>query len=287
MRRFAWWQVLVTLLVGPFGVGIVFNLVVSCGIGLALVDWPSGPLDADALVRSVTATLLSPAVVFPSLFITALGFAGGPIVAARLVRVDVAETLGLRRGPPFAVFVLAPLGILALGPASDVLVELARRVAPSATVDSLGQIEELVHAAPTLALLPFLALCPGFGEEILFRGFIQRAIGDGALAISVSAITFALIHFDPHHIVGVVPLGFYLAWVAARTGSTWVTITAHVANNAMAVIVAKQVGSATPAEHATPWQVLLGLGVCAACLAGIARLSPRRAEAPRAESAAQ
>lgn len=287
MRRFAWWQVLVTLLVGPFGVGIVCNLVVSIAIGLALVDWPTGPLDADALVRSVTSTLLSPAVVFPSLVITALGFAGGPIVAARLVRADVGETLGLRRVPSLPVFLLAPIGILALGPASDVLVEFARRVAPSATVDSLGQIEDLVRAAPTLALLPFLALCPGFGEEILFRGFIQRAIGDGALAITVSAISFALIHFDPHHIVGVVPLGFYLAWVAARTGSTWVTITAHVANNAMAVLVAKQVGSATPAEHATWWQVLVGLGMCAACVVAIARLSPRRADDPTAASAAQ
>lgn len=275
MRRFAWWQVLLTLLAGPFGVGIVLNLVVCAGIAIALVEIPSGPLDVERLVGAVTAVTMTPPVVFPSLLITAIGFAGGPIVAAKLIGSDVAETLGLRQRPHPGVFILAPVGILALGPTSDVLVELARQVAPNATVGSLGQIEALVGMASIPVLLPFLAFCPGFGEEILFRGFIQRAIGNGALAITVSAIGFALIHFDPHHIVGVLPLGFYLAWVAARTDSTWVTIAAHVVNNAAAVVAAKTTGTATPAEHATPLQVAIGLVVCATTAVAIVRLTPR------------
>lgn len=284
MRRFRWWQVLLTLLAGPFGVGVVLNLFVCLVLAFVLVDVPAGPLDVQRLADSVMAVTVTPAVVFPSLLVTAVGFAGGPILAAKMVGAPVRETLGLVRPAHPAVFVLAPLGILALGPTSDVLVELARRIAPDATFGSLGQIESLVRAAPLPLLLPFLSLCPGFGEEVLFRGFIQRAIGDGALAITVSALGFALIHFDPHHIVGVVPLGFYLAWVGARTGSTWVTIVAHAVNNAMAVFAAKSVGSATPAEHAEPWMVGVGIAVAALTVVAIARLAPRTA--PRVGSAA-
>lgn len=288
MKRFRWWQVLVTLIVGPFGVGIVLNVLVSFVIAVAIVEVPPGALDVEAIMNSLTPVMLTPPVVFPSLAITALGFAGGPIVAAKLIGSDVADTLGLRQLPHPMTFLLAPLGILALGPTSDVLVEFARRVAPDATVGSLGQIESLVGMASVPALLPFLAFCPGFGEEILFRGFIQRAIGKGALAITVSAVTFTLIHFDPHHVIGVLPLGFYLAWVAARTESTWVTIVAHVVNNSAAVVAAKMSGSATPTEHATPLQVAIGLLVCAMTVAAIVRLAPKgTAEAPEPVSAAQ
>ncbi len=273
MRRFAWWQVLVTLLVGPLGVGMVLNVLVSLVLAMLLVE-PSALGDVGALTASLTGAATSFPVVATSLVITALGFAGGPLIAARLARVPVGESLGLSRRPHPAALLLAPVGILALGPTSDVLVRLARELIPGFTMNALGQIEQLVGQASVLALLPFLALCPGVGEEILFRGFIQRAIGRGWLAITVSALTFALIHLDPHHVIGVVPLGFYLAWVAARTDSTWVTIVAHVANNAVAILVAKSQGGMTPGEHASPVEILGGWLVCAFTVFVIAKTAP-------------
>ncbi len=77
------------------------------------------------------------------------------------------------------------------------------------------------------------------GEEVFFRGLVLRSIRRPWLAIPISALGFAAIHLDPPHVVGVIPLGFYLAYVAYRADSTWVTIVAHAANNTIAVIAAK------------------------------------------------
>ena len=63
-------------------------------------------------------------------------------------------------------------------------------------------------------------------EEVFFRGLIQRSAGFGKKAIVISALSFSFFHMDPHHIAGVLPLGFYLAWLGARTGSTLVPIVA-------------------------------------------------------------
>ena len=52
---------------------------------------------------------------------------------------------------------------------------------------------------------------------------------------AAAILLFAAFHLDPHHIAGVLPLGFFLAWVGARCG-TLVTIVAHIANNTLAII---------------------------------------------------
>ena len=54
------------------------------------------------------------------------------------------------------------------------------------------------------------------------------------LAVLVSGTAFALFHVDPVHVVGVLPLGLFLSWVAQRS-NTSVTIFAHVANNSIAL----------------------------------------------------
>lgn len=283
MRSFRWWQVLITLVFGAVGVGMIVSAIVSLIVAAFCMDgfdWSTLSTDVGSIARFqealVAATRTMP-VVATSLLITAVGFAGSPFVVAKLTRVDIRAALGFATRPHFAALVAAPIGILALGPLSDVIVELARRVAPNATFGALDELNAIAQSAPIWVLIPFLAMCPGFGEEVLFRGFIQRSIGNGVLAIVVSAVSFALIHVDPHHVAGVIPLGFFLAWSAARTDSTWVSIVAHVANNTAALISAR-VLSGDDAAHAGPFEVMGGLVVCAACVAVIDRTS-RRANA--------
>jgi membrane protease YdiL (CAAX protease family) len=291
VRRFKWWQVVITIVVGPFGVGMLLSAIISLVVAMIRmpVDWEALGRDPEALARfqlDLVAQTQSLPIVATSLVLTAIGFAGGPMVAARLRGVDVLDTLGLRRLPHPIALAAAPIGILALGPLSDVVVEFARRIAPNATFGALDTIDAIARSAPIYVLIPFLAFCPGFGEEILFRGFIQRAIGRGWLAISVSATTFALIHLDPHHVVGVVPLGFFLAWVAARTDSTWVSIAAHVANNSMAVYAISRTTDRAE-EHAGAIDVAIGLAVCAACIFVIDRYTPRPVEEAAAQPLAE
>ncbi|HKU43968.1 MAG TPA: CPBP family intramembrane glutamic endopeptidase, partial [Polyangiales bacterium] len=88
---------------------------------------------------------------------------------------------------------------------------------------------------PLAVIWPSFALVPGIAEELLFRGVLQGAFERSLRAVVIAGTAFALFHIDPVHVVGVLPLGLFLSWVAYRS-STSVTIFAHVANNTLAVV---------------------------------------------------
>jgi uncharacterized protein len=82
---------------------------------------------------------------------------------------------------------------------------------------------------------------PGIGEELLFRGVLQRLFRDWLrsihAAIFLSALLFTLLHmqfygFLPRFFLGVI-LGYMFYW----TGSLWVPIFFHFLNNAAAVFL--------------------------------------------------
>jgi membrane protease YdiL (CAAX protease family) len=141
-----------------------------------------------------------------------------------------------------------------LGPAADAMMRAAQRYFPDLSLGVVPMLTELVQQIPLYVALPAFALLPGVSEELMFRGLLLHAAGVGRFGICVSALSFALFHVDPHHVAGVLPLGFFLAWVGARCG-TLVTIFAHVVNNAAAIGAAHSealsVGYGT--EHEMPW----------------------------------
>ena len=236
-KRLAWWQTLIAALLGLI-VAFIGSSVVGMVIIGAMHISRGGTLTNIPDEAALNASLATLPVLGPTLLVTAIGFAGSALLAPYFAKLPVRETLGLVGAHP-ATFIAAPIGMLAFGPTSDVLVRLAKRWLPEFNLGSLEMLETITRSAPFLVLFPFIALLPGFGEELFFRGLIQRTFTKPAWAISVSAITFAMIHMDPQHVVGVLPLGFYLAWVAHRTGSTWVTILSHVVNNGAALAAAQ------------------------------------------------
>jgi membrane protease YdiL (CAAX protease family) len=85
-----------------------------------------------------------------------------------------------------------------------------------------------------------IALLPAIGEELLFRGIVQKLFHqwtrNAHIAIWLTAILFSAMHmqfygFLPRMILGVM-LGYMLVW----SGSLWLPILAHFINNAGAVI---------------------------------------------------
>ncbi len=85
-----------------------------------------------------------------------------------------------------------------------------------------------------------IALLPAIGEELLFRGVIQRILGDWFkshhVAIVITAILFSAFHmqflsFLPRFLLGVF-MGYLLVW----TRNIWIPIIAHFVNNAGAVV---------------------------------------------------
>lgn len=85
-----------------------------------------------------------------------------------------------------------------------------------------------------------IAVLPAIGEELLFRGVIQKILTDWTKNIHwgiwISAILFSALHlqfygFIPRMLLGVA-FGYLLVW----SGSVWLPIVAHFINNAVAVI---------------------------------------------------
>ena len=93
-----------------------------------------------------------------------------------------------------------------------------------------------------LVNLLMFAIIPAFGEELIFRGCLQKIFkrwtGNYHIAIWITAIIFSAIHvqfygFIPRMLLGAL-FGYLLVW----SGSLWLPILAHFMNNAVAVITA-------------------------------------------------
>lgn len=109
-----------------------------------------------------------------------------------------------------------------------------------------GELTQLFLDMPSWGLLVFnlimIAVLPAVGEELIFRGVIQRGLqrqfGNPHLAIWLAAALFSAIHlqffgFVPRMLMGVA-MGYLLFW----SGNLWYPIIAHFTNNALSVVVA-------------------------------------------------
>jgi membrane protease YdiL (CAAX protease family) len=111
---------------------------------------------------------------------------------------------------------------------------------------SVGTLTELFLDMPHVGFLAFnlvmIALLPAVGEELIFRGIIQKGlqkqIGNPHVAIWLAAILFSAFHFQflgfvPRMLMGVA-MGYLFFW----SGNLWYPIIAHLTNNATAVVLA-------------------------------------------------
>jgi membrane protease YdiL (CAAX protease family) len=77
-------------------------------------------------------------------------------------------------------------------------------------------------------------------EEIAFRGLLYGALAKAHinehLVVVITAIVFALFHFEPKRFVILFAIGMILGEVRRRTGSTSAAMVTHVVNNAPAAI---------------------------------------------------
>jgi membrane protease YdiL (CAAX protease family) len=147
---------------------------------------------------------------------------------------------------------------------------------PDISLGVVPMLHQIIKQLSPLLAWPVFALLPGIAEELMFRGLLQNAARRRNLGIAVSGLGFAAFHLDPHHIAGVLPLGFFLAWVGARCG-TLVTIVAHIANNTLAIVAvhseALDVGYGT--SEPMPWSWLpVSLALCALAARVIAKTCP-------------
>jgi uncharacterized protein len=107
------------------------------------------------------------------------------------------------------------------------------------------------------------AVIPALGEELFFRGIMQKQLkkmfSDPHLAIWTTAFIFSSIHFQ---FAGFIPrflLGGVLGYVFYFTGSLWMPILGHFTNNALMVMLAHlnhtgQITMDIDKQDNFPWQ---------------------------------
>jgi len=85
-----------------------------------------------------------------------------------------------------------------------------------------------------------VAFLPAIGEELLFRGVIQRIFTNWTRnfhwGIWISAILFSALHMQFYGFIPRVFLGVLFGYLLVWSGSIWLPIIAHFINNAVAVV---------------------------------------------------
>ena len=86
-----------------------------------------------------------------------------------------------------------------------------------------------------------IALLPAIGEELLFRGLLQRLFrewfGNIHVAILVTGFLFGAMHLQFYGILPRTLLGILFGYLFYWSGSLWIPILAHFVNNAAAVTI--------------------------------------------------
>jgi membrane protease YdiL (CAAX protease family) len=92
-----------------------------------------------------------------------------------------------------------------------------------------------------------MGLLPAVGEELIFRGILQRSIQHHSknhhLAIWVAAFFFSALHFQFYGFLPRMMLGAFFGYLLVWTNSLWAPILAHFINNTMALLIAYYLGA--------------------------------------------
>ena len=169
--------------------------------------------------------------------------------------------LKLNKGAHWSLFVIA-MGIMICAiPGINLLSDLNSRIDLPKSLDFIEQIlkrQEEAAAALTerflqadniwqlLLNLGLLALLPALSEELSFRGTLQQILSnspqDGlsakrsAVAIWTTAFIFSAIHMQFYGFIPRMLMGAMFGYVFVWSGSLWLPIVMHFANNGLAVL---------------------------------------------------
>ena len=85
-----------------------------------------------------------------------------------------------------------------------------------------------------------IAVIPAIGEEFLFRGILQRILGEWFrnrhAAIWIVALLFSLAHYQYSAFIPRILLGALFGYIFVWTSSIWMPVIAHFINNSLGVV---------------------------------------------------
>ncbi len=177
-----------------------------------------------------------------------------PFIVAYFVNTKVSTYLLLDQKSHLSQYVLASLTIIVALPAINLLAEINSHLQ---LPEFLSGVEEWMRNSENqaefvtkkflqmdtpfdlLVNLILIAVIPALGEELLFRGVIQRIFSNMTKnvhwGIIITAFLFAALHMQFFGLLPRMAMGILFGYLLIWTKSLWVPILAHLINNGMAV----------------------------------------------------
>ncbi len=233
-------------------------------------------LVASSIVGTLTLVVPSNSITFLYLSIVVqaiVGFIGTAVLASAFLSQKPLKLLCLKKAPslrPIAGIIIAY--IIAIPAMNQIIYWNANTKLPesmSHIEEILRQLEEANGAVSEMMLsgtsvftlllgIVVIGVLTGISEEMLFRGALQRIIGEKSskiVAIWISAFIFSAIHFQFFGFIPRMLLGAWFGYILLWTGSTWNCAFAHALNNSMVVIITWITNRGIDLENLDSWGV--------------------------------
>lgn len=176
------------------------------------------------------------------------------IATACVVSRRPAKLLGLVGRPRTRFVILGLLCMLAAVPVLNIIIDINRamhlpgwarsvellfREMENRANDSVALMQGGSSVGDLILNILIIGLMAGVGEELLFRGALQRLLSTTALgphgAIWAAAFLFSAIHLQFYGFVPRMLLGAFFGYLLYWSGSIWVPVAAHTLNNVIYV----------------------------------------------------
>jgi uncharacterized protein len=232
------WTAFATFLVAAIiGQVAAIGAFFAVGFGTGVIMGAQGA-DGAAIQARVQEIFQQPLIVLMlSLIPCQLGLAIIVLFAAWWSKEPLKQRLGLlpQTGRAFGGFKLVTMAAFTLSAAWATFTVTSLFVGPPPADNAIADVITDGSWLTITLLSIILSVIPALVEESLFRGFLQRRLlqrWSPAVAISVSSLLFAVMHFDSlQHIISVVPLGVVAGLLAYRTNSVKPGMLVHAAHN--------------------------------------------------------
>lgn len=130
----------------------------------------------------------------------------------------------------------------------------------------IGELLKITDWRSALMVIGVVVIAAPLVEELIFRGFLQRVLerrlGDITRAVLISALLFALMHFNIWWAVQIYILGVFMGYLAWRTDSILPSFIVHAFNNGWSILLTHRESSLswyTWHGQVNPLLVLLGI----------------------------
>ncbi|MCS6820111.1 MAG: CPBP family intramembrane glutamic endopeptidase [Chitinophagales bacterium] len=161
------------------------------------------------------------------------------------------QAMKLKSLPPSYLMLLSLLLIFLSGVFASLLVDINKSLPLPDSLQFLKEYQKKyellldslfsgITIQRLLALVLVLAVLPALGEEIFFRGVVQKILSESRLgphgAIFFTSVAFSAMHFEFENSLAIFFMGLMLGYIFYFTQSLWASIAAHFMNNFIQII---------------------------------------------------